>query len=173
MTPSHAVVVLLDDDILTVNRVIGVVRRRNLPIDGLSVGPGEGASVLRLTLLIQADAAAAERMLRQLEKTHGVRSVAVFPAAEAVTREVTLIKVRSAPNDGAALRAVVKQFGGAVADERQGGVIVEIGGARENTQALLAALEPFGIVEVARSGAVALRGADASDSITHPSEAVL
>ena len=173
MTPSHAVSVVLDDDLLTFNRVVGVVRRRNLPIEGLSAGPGDAPGVLRLSMLVQTDPAGAERMLRQLEKTHGVRQAAVYPAAEAVAREVALIKVRVPSQDGAALRAAVSRCGATVVEESAGAVIVEIGGDREATRGLIEALQKFGIIEVARSGAVTLRGASPAGATTHPSEAVL
>jgi len=173
MTPTHAVSVSFDDDLLTFNRVVGVVRRRNLPTEGISVGPGNGVGVLRLSVLIQTDDAGAERMLRQLEKTNGVRASAVFPAALALAREVALIKVRAAPTDGAAMRSVVSRFGGKVVEEGVDAVVVEVGGDRDTTPRLLEALEPFGIIEVARSGAVTLRSASRNAVITHPSEAVL
>jgi acetolactate synthase regulatory subunit len=80
MQASHAVTVLLDDDLLTFNRVIGVVRRRNLPVAGLRIGPGEPTG-LRFSFFVQADDGNAERLLRQLEKVHGVRHVAVLPVS--------------------------------------------------------------------------------------------
>src|SRR5215510_6721178 len=97
MSASHAVAVLLDDDLVTFNRVVGVVRRRNLPISGVSVGPSQMAGVSRLTFFTEADDAAADRLVRQLEKTFGVRAAAVYGADDAVVREVALIKVRTPP----------------------------------------------------------------------------
>jgi acetolactate synthase small subunit len=81
MQASHAVAVLLDDDLLALNRVIGVVRRRNLPVTGLRIGPGEPAGVLRFSCFVQTDDGNAERLLRQLEKAHGVRHVEVLPVS--------------------------------------------------------------------------------------------
>ena len=81
MQASHAVAVLLDDDLLVFNRVVGVVRRRNLPVGGLRVGAGDQAGVLRLSFFVQADEGNAERLLRQLEKAHGVRHVEVLPVS--------------------------------------------------------------------------------------------
>ena len=81
MEASRAVSVLLDDELLAFNRAIGVVRRRNLPVQGITVGPSGQPGVLRLAFFMQADDANAVRLLRQLEKAHGVRSVAVTPAS--------------------------------------------------------------------------------------------
>ena len=85
------VVVLLDDDLLAFNRVIGVVRRRNLPVSGIRVanpaatGNGASAGVLRFTFYIQADEGHAERLRLQLEKAHGVKSVEVSNTSEVVS----------------------------------------------------------------------------------------
>ena len=89
---SHLVVVFLDDDLLAFNRVIGVVRRRNLPVSGIRVdhpsphGNGNSAGgKLRFSFYIQADEGHAERLRLQLEKAYGVKSVAVSNTSEVVS----------------------------------------------------------------------------------------
>lgn len=173
MPASHAVSVLFDDEILTFNRVIGVVRRRNLVTTEFAVGPSERAGVLRLTFFVQADDANAERLLHQLEKTHGVRDAAVFAAAEAVAGEVALVKVSARPAQRAAVLAVLGEFQASVLEEGAEAVIAAVGCGRD-TGALVRALERFGVLELARSGAV-LRSTGASrPALTHSSpEAVL
>jgi acetolactate synthase small subunit len=81
MQASYAVQVVFEDDLLVFNRVIGVVRRRNLPVEGIRVGPADQEGRLRLNFVLQADDANAERLLRQLEKAHGVRGVEVVPVS--------------------------------------------------------------------------------------------
>jgi acetolactate synthase I/III small subunit len=176
MAPAHAISVLLDDDLLTFNRVIGVVRRRNVPIAHIAMGVSQAPGVSRLTFIMQADEASAERLLRQLQKSFGVRAAVMFPAEDAVTREIALIKVRTTAADRAAVLAVVSQFEAAVVDEGAGACIVEIAGLAARTESCIRALERFGILEIARSGAVAMRGADGSSPSPaphNPSEAVL
>ena len=176
MAPSHAISVLLDDDLLAFNRAIGVVRRRNLAIESISLGASQVAGVSRLTFMMQADEASADRLVRQLQKTFGVREAVMFPAEAAVAREVALIKVNApSPRDRPDLLGVVSQFKASVVHEGPGVCIVEIAGTASLTASCIKALERFGIVEIAQSGAVALRGADGaspSPSSTHPSEAV-
>ena|ERR1043166_4934659 len=175
MALSHAISVLLDDDLLTFNRVIGVVRRRNVPIASIAAGATQVPGVSRLTFIMQADAASADRLVQQLQKSFGVRAAAMFPAEEAVTREIALIKVRATAGTRAELVAVASQFDAAIADEAPGACIVQIAGAAERTEACIRALERFGILETARSGAVAMRSAASSPSPApnNPSEAVL
>lgn len=167
---------LLDDDLLTFNRVIGVVRRRNIAIASIATGASQIPGVSRMTFIMQADDASADRLVRQLQKSFGVRHAVMFPAEEAVTREIALIKVRMAPADRAAFLAVVSQFEATVVDEGPAACIVEIAGTAVRTESCIQALERFGILEVVRSGAVAMRSAE-DDSPTparhNPSEAVL
>jgi acetolactate synthase I/III small subunit len=175
MALSHAISVLLDDDLLTFNRVIGVVRRRNVPIASIAAGASRTPGASRLTFIMQADQASADRLVRQLQKSFGVREAMMFPAEDAVTREIALIKVRTGARDRAALQAVVSQFEAAVVDEGADACILEIAGAAARTESFIRALERFGIIEIARSGAVAmLSAASSSPSPAHnPSEAVL
>jgi acetolactate synthase-1/3 small subunit len=164
MGASHAVAVLVDDDLVTFNRVVGVVRRRNLPISGVAVGPSQMTGVSRLTFFTEADDAAADRLVRQLEKTFGVRAAAMYGADDAVVREVALVKLRALPGARPDLLAVLSQSGATLVAERDGACIVEIAGDSPRTDACIRALERFGILEVARSGAVALRGLDGAGS---------
>ena len=173
MAASHAISVLLGNDLLAFNRAIGVVRRRNLPIESIAVGASQVPGVSRLTFMLRADEASADRLVRQLQKTFGVREAVMFPAEDAVAREVALIKVNAPARDRADLLAVVSQFKAAVVAEGPGVCIVEIAGSASLTASLIGALERFGILEIARSGAVVLRGADGRPpSPTHPSETV-
>ena len=176
MARAHAISVLLDDDLLTFNRVIGVVRRRNVPISGLATSASHTPGVSRLSFIMQTDDASIDRLVRQLQKSFGVRHAETFPAEHAVTREIALIKVRTDPDDRVAFLAVVSQFEATVVDEGAAACILEIAGPTDRADACIRALEPFGILEIARSGAVAMRSADGSSpspATYNPSEAVL
>jgi len=75
VTTSHAVDVLLDDTLLTLNRAVGVLRRRNLAVEQLTVRPCGPAGVSRMTFLLNTDAATADRVVQQFHKIAGVRAV--------------------------------------------------------------------------------------------------
>jgi acetolactate synthase-1/3 small subunit len=124
--------------------------------------------------MMQTDEASADRLVQQLRKSFGVRAAVMFPAGDAVTREITLIKVRAAA-DRADLLAVVAQCQAAVVDEGAGTCIVEVAGAPARTEACLQALDRFGILEIARSAAAMRSAASSSPSPApnNPSEAVL
>ncbi|OLC06951.1 MAG: hypothetical protein AUH42_04440 [Gemmatimonadetes bacterium 13_1_40CM_70_11] len=84
---THAVSVLLDDGLLTLNRAVGVLRRRNVPVEGFALGPSGAAGVSRLTFSTPIDAAAVDRVAQQFKKIIGVREVLVTRAEAETAKE--------------------------------------------------------------------------------------
>ncbi len=156
MSGLRVVTVLLEDRLITINRAVGLVRRRNLPVRSLSVGPTDTPGVLRLTLMMQSDDATAERAAQHLQKIIGVRDAAAMPTAAAVAREIALVKLRPPAERYAELLDVVQLYHATVVDESSDVVIVELTGSEAFVLSCIRALERFEILEVARSGAVAL-----------------
>jgi acetolactate synthase small subunit len=93
---QRAVTVLLEDRLITFNRAVGLIRRRNLPVRSIAVGPTVTPGVSRLTIMIHSDEATADRAVQHLQKVVGVREAVAFPARDGVTRELALVKVRAA-----------------------------------------------------------------------------
>ena len=81
----HTVAVLLDDGLATLNRAVGVLRRRNVPVEGLALHPSGTAGVSRMTFALKADAVTAERVTQQFQKMIGVRSVMVLGGEDSTT----------------------------------------------------------------------------------------
>ena len=78
---SHAVAVLLEDRLATLTRAVGLIRRRNLPVQSLSVGPTGTPGLSRLTLMIDSDSSTADRAAQHLQKVVGVRAAVAFARA--------------------------------------------------------------------------------------------
>jgi acetolactate synthase-1/3 small subunit len=155
-TMPRAVTVLLEDRLITFNRAVGLIRRRNLPVRSIAVGPTVTPGVSRLTIMIQSDEATAERAVQQLQKVVGVRDATAFPARDGVTRELALVKVRATGERYAELLDVVQLYHASVVDDDPEATIVELTGSEAFVLSCIRALERFEILEVARSGAVAL-----------------
>ncbi len=156
MSGRQSLVVLMEDQLITLNRVVGLIRRRNCPVRGRSVGPTGAPGVSRLTLMMQSDEAAAERAVQHLQKIVGVQDAALIPQSEAVTRELALVKLRPSAEQYAELLDVVQLYRATVVDDSADGVVVELTGSEAFVLSCLRALERFEILEVARSGAVAM-----------------
>jgi acetolactate synthase-1/3 small subunit len=156
MTVTRAVSVLLEDRWITLNRAVGLIRRRNLPVRSLAVGPTATPGLSRLTIMIHSDTATADRAVQHLQKIVGVRAAAAFPEREAVVRELALVKVRAPHERYGELLDVVQLYDASVVDDSADAMIVELSGSEAFVLSCIRALERFGVVEVARSGTVAL-----------------
>lgn len=147
--------VLLDDELLTLNRAVGALRRRRLPVARFALGPA-GAGEARLTFVLTADASAADRVARHFAKLVGVRSVVVLAGDQPTSQELALIRVRDPGGLRTELWRTVARFPATVVSESSDGVVVRAAGPERVVQALIDALEPFSILEVARSGPITL-----------------
>jgi acetolactate synthase-1/3 small subunit len=156
MSATHALTVLLEDRLITFNRAVGLLRRRNLPVRSIAVGPTATPGVSRLTIMMHSDEATAGRAVQHLQKMIGVREAAVFPARDGVARELALVKVRASPERYGELLDVVQLYHAAIIDDAPDATIVELTGSEAFVLSGLRALERFDVVEVARSGTVAL-----------------
>ena len=156
MSDPHAVAVLLDDRLITFNRAVGLLRRRNLPVRSIAVGPTGTPGISRLTIMIHSDEAAAERAVQHLQKMIGVRQATAFAARDGTVRELALVKVRASAERYGELLDVVQLYRAAIVDDSPHEMIVELTGSDAFVLSGLRALERFDVVEVARSGTVAL-----------------
>ena len=156
MSGAQAVSVLLEDRLITLNRAVGLIRRRNLPVRSLAIGPTATPGLSRLTIMMQSDIATAERAVQHLQKMIGVRAAIAFPILDGVTRELALVKVRAPHDRYAELLDVVQLYNASVLDDSTDGLIIELSGSEAFVLSCLRALERFEVVEVARSGTIAL-----------------
>jgi acetolactate synthase-1/3 small subunit len=156
MSGAQAVSVLLEDRLITLNRAVGLIRRRNLPVRSLAIGPTATPGLSRLTIMMQSDIATAERAVQHLQKMIGVRGAIAFPTLDGVTRELALVKVRAPHHRYAELLDVVQLYNATVLDDSTDGLIVELSGSEAFVLSCLRALERFEVVEVVRSGTIAL-----------------
>jgi acetolactate synthase-1/3 small subunit len=148
--------VLIEDRLITLNRAVGLIRRRNLPVRSLAVGPTDTPGLSRLSIMIHSDTATADRAVQHLQKMVGVRAATAFPAGEGVARELALVKVRAPHARYGELLDVVQLYHASVVDDSPEAMIVELSGSEAFVLSCIRALERFDVVEVARSGTIAL-----------------
>jgi acetolactate synthase-1/3 small subunit len=168
MSEAQAVSVLLEDRLITLNRAVGLIRRRNLPVRSLAVGPTDTPGLSRLTIMLHSDTATAERAVQHLQKVVGVRAAVAFPAQEGVVRELALVKIRAPHERYGELLDVVQLYNASVVDDSADAMIVELSGSEAFVLSCIRALERFGVVEVARSGTIALGSGNDIQSGTLP-----
>lgn len=138
------------------SRVTGMFTRRGFNIDTLTVGETESPEFSRITISIHGDKTVCEQIVKQLEKMYDVKTVQVMKRDATVARELLLIKVRNDAQHLQNIMSVVDVFRAKITDFSQEALIIEIRGATTKINAFIELLQPYGVLEMCRTGLVAL-----------------
>jgi acetolactate synthase I/III small subunit len=149
-------VVHVDDRPGVLNRVASLFRRRAFNIESLTVGHTDRPGVSRMTIVVDTDELGARRMEAHLYKLVNVLRVDNITGAPSVSRDLAMIKVAATAESRPHIMQLVDVFRARVVDLAPDSLIIEITGAEEKIEGLLDVLRPFGIVEMARTGRVAM-----------------
>ncbi|KAA9134910.1 acetolactate synthase small subunit [Microbacterium caowuchunii] len=161
---SHVLSLLVEDKPGLLTRVAGLFARRGFNIESLAVGVTEVPGLSRITVVVDVDELPLEQVTKQLNKLINVIKIVELDPASSVQREHVLVKVKADNSSRSSVLEVVNLFRASVVDYAPDAVVVEATGDKGKVDALLRALEPFGIKELAQSGLLAIgRG---SKSIT-------
>lgn len=150
------------------NRVASLFRRRGYNIASLTVGQTELPGLSRLTVVVACDDATAARLEANLWKLVDLVEVHELAAGEAVERDLALIKVRANLTTRAQVVQAAELFGARIADVAPEELVVEIAASRDRVDDLRRVLEPFGVISMVRTGAVAMPRAGAVDPTLLP-----
>lgn len=157
---SHTVSVLVENKPGVLARISGLFARRGFNIDSLAVGETDDPAVSRMTIVVAADGHPLEQVTKQLHKLINVLRIAELPRGASVERELALIKVAAPAGARAEALEIIEIFRAKVIDVDAGAIVIEATGTPDKVSALEQLLTPYGIVEIARTGIVALaRGA--------------
>jgi acetolactate synthase I/III small subunit len=153
--------VYVEDHPGVLNRVASLFRRRALNIDSLTVGHTERAGISRMTIVVDAPEAARPRIEANLYKLLEVERVESIPAQSSVHRDLALIKIAASQTTRGDVMRLVDVFRARVVDVAPDSLIVEITGTEDKIDGLVDVLKPFGVLEMVRTGRVAMtRGGD-------------
>jgi acetolactate synthase-1/3 small subunit len=147
---------IVEDHPGVLSRVSGMVRRRGFNIQGLSVGPTGVPGRSRMTLTVDAGHAEVDQVEKQLDRLVEVIEIEDLTEAPRINRELALVKLAPGEPEREAARAAAERFGGRVVDEHPEQLIVELSGEFDRVEGALQALRPYRIVDLARSGPVAI-----------------
>ncbi len=156
----HTLSVLVENKPGVLARVSALFSRRGFNIHSLAVGPTENPDVSRMTIVVAVEGLPLEQVTKQLNKLINVLKIVELAPAQAVQRELLLIKLRSDATSRPQIVSIVEMFRARVIDITPEAVTVEATGTSDKLEALVKMLEPFGVRELVQSGMVALgRGA--------------
>jgi acetolactate synthase I/III small subunit len=161
----RTLVVHVADEADVLNRVALLCRRRRFPISSLSFGRTEAPGVLRMTMVVDADAGASARLVANLAKLVDVTRVEDVTDRPTVCRDLAMIKVAAPPDSRADIMQLVQVFRARVVDVAADSLVIETTGTEDKVDGLLQVLRPFGVLEMARTGPVAMcRGGEAGQA---------
>ncbi len=143
------------------NRVASLARRLAINIDSLTVGPTENEEIARMTIVAHTDEKGAHRLEASLEKLVDVRLAENISNRSVLDRDLALIKVSADQKNRPHLMELIKVFRARVVDVAPESLILEVSGTVDKIDGLLEVLRPFGVLEMARTGRIAMtRGGD-------------
>jgi acetolactate synthase-1/3 small subunit len=154
---KHVLSILVENKPGVLARIAGLFARRGFNIDSLAVGPTDDDSMSRITLTVDGAAHPIDQVTKQLHKLVNVIKIRDLEPEETVARELALFKISC--QDGEA-RAQVMQFTeifrGKTVDVSKRSVTVEVTGADDKIEAFEEMVRPFGLIEMVRTGEVAV-----------------
>ena len=156
----HTLGALVEDKPGVLNRIASLFRRRAFNIESLTVGRTAEAGISRMTLVIDSDQTSVERVLAYLHKLVNVLQIEDLRGVPAVARDLALVKVAVAGHDRAHLLRVVDETRAHIVDSGDQTMTLEITGEPPHVDSVIARLEPLGIIEMVRTGQVAMRRGD-------------
>jgi acetolactate synthase I/III small subunit len=136
--------------------VAGMLASRAFNIDSLAVGETENSELSRMTFVVSGDDAVLQQVRKQLEKIVTVVRVLDYSGEEFVERDLMLIKIRADNQTRADVKQLAEIFRGRIVDVSTEHVMVEISGTESKIQAFIEMVRPFGILELVRTGRIAL-----------------
>lgn len=137
-------------------QVSGMFASRGFNIESLAVGETEDPHLSRITVVLMGDNRQLEQVRKQLEKLIPVVKVLDISGEDYVERDLMLIKVKAPASDRSEIQSLVQIFRGRIVDVSPEQLMVEISGQERKIEAFIEAVRPYGILEMARTGRIAL-----------------
>ena len=156
----HTLSVLVEDKPGVLTRVAGLFAARGFNIDSLAVGPTDEHGLSRMTIVVNVESKPLEQVTKQLNKLVNVIKILEHEPDGTVERELALVKVKAEGEARARIMEICDVFRVSVADITHRTVTIEASASPKKLEAFIDLLEDFGIVELARTGRVALGRGD-------------
>jgi len=152
----HVLSALVQNQPGVLAHVSGMLASRGFNIDSLAVGETEDANLSRMTFVVTGDDKVLEQVRKQLEKLITVVKVLDISSEDFVERDLMLIKINAPSDKRVEILQIVEMFRGRIVDVGLTNLMVEISGREQKIEAFIELLRTYGIVELARTGRIAL-----------------
>lgn len=148
--------ILVNNHSGVLSRVAGLFSRRGYNIDSLSVGETENSELSRMTIAVRGDHSILEQIKKQLAKLIDVKHVSHLSSDVAIYRELLLVKVRAPQESRGSVVEIADIFKAKIVDVAPESIAMQITGDQDKNGAFLTLLEPYGILEIVRTGLTAI-----------------
>jgi acetolactate synthase-1/3 small subunit len=153
---KHTLVALVENEPGVLNRVASLFRRRNFNIDSLTVGRTEDPNISRMTITLDSSVTNVPQVEKNLQKLVNLIRVEDITQQRFFSRDLALVKVKAS----AEVKTIAAKYSARIIDETAGMMLVEISDEETRVEALIDELRPLGIVELVRTGVVAMGQGD-------------
>ena len=165
---KHTLVALVEDRPGVLNRVASLFRRRGFNIESLAVGTTEETGISRMTIVVESENGIVDQVEKQLQKLIDVVEVSDLTNEDTVIRELALIKVACTAGNRREVLDLVEIFRARTVDVSPTSVIIQVVADEHLLDALLDNLEPFGVMELTRTGRIAMLRGERTTAIHEP-----
>lgn len=152
----HVISALVQNRAGVLARISGLFSARGFNIDSLAVGETDDPKLSRMTIVVAGDEQVLEQVIKQLRKVIEVIKVQDFQNVDYVERDLMLARVNAPPGKRTEVMEVVNIFRAKVVDVSGKDLIIEVSGPEQKLEAFLDLMRPYGILEVARTGVLAM-----------------
>jgi acetolactate synthase-1/3 small subunit len=156
----HVLIATLDDEPGVLERVAATCRKRAFNIHSLTVSPSVEPGESRLTLVVDTDGPGLRRVQANLERLLNVRTVACLGVTRSVVRDLLLVRVSAVGLQRPQVLQLAQVFRAQVVDLAEDSLVLECTGGLDKLDRFVEVLRPFGVLELGRSGAVAMHRGD-------------
>jgi len=156
MANHHILSVLVENKFGVLSRVSGLFARRGYNIYSLAVSPTEDDRYSRMTVVVDGDAALVEQITKQLNKLIPVIKISELADSDAVERELMLVTIKGTADARSQVTELASIFEAKILDVGFEALTLMVAGQPDKLDAMTDLLKPFGIVELQRTGRIAL-----------------
>jgi acetolactate synthase-1/3 small subunit len=138
------------------NRIAGLYGKRGYNIDSLAVGETEDPNISRMTIVSTGDRYISTQVVRQLNKLYDVKLAVLLEEGDSVSVEHLLIKIKTNGDGNVAITSLLNDYGGKILEFGNHFIVADLTGEPKKIQEFIKKCVPLGIIELCRSGALAL-----------------
>ena len=153
---QHTMTVLVENRPGVLARVSGLFARRGFNIESLAVSSTDDPSISRMTIVVAGEDNVLEQITKQLRKLVDVAKVLDYQDIPIVQRELAMIKVNAEAAKRAEIMQIADIFRAKIIDISEKTFTVEVTGSNEKVNAITNMLSPYGIIELVRTGRIAM-----------------